>query len=232
MIKKILWILVLLLIVESVLGATIHGTVYDLTLDKQLNAIVTINTVPKQTYVAKDGTYSFELSAGEYDIEAKYVKGDEVISITNELVSVKDEGDYVVDLILFPSFLEEEELLRETDIEVVDPFEEVNYFTYILIGVFVVIGIGVVVFIYLKYKKLLTKVKKDIEETVQAKDVLAESKKVLDFIKQEGGRTTQKDIRMKFPSSEAKISLIISELEHKGIIKKIKKGRGNIIVLK
>jgi uncharacterized membrane protein len=95
-----------------------------------------------------------------------------------------------------------------------------------------VIGIGAFVFIYLKYKKFLTKIKKDIEETVQAKDVLAESKKVLDFIKQEGGRTTQKDIRMKFPSSEAKISLIISELEHKGIIKKIKKGRGNIIVLK
>ena len=29
---------------------------YDLTLDKQMNAIVTIDTVPKQTYVAKDGT--------------------------------------------------------------------------------------------------------------------------------------------------------------------------------
>jgi uncharacterized membrane protein len=232
MVKKIIWIILLILLIDTVLAATIHGTVYDLTLEKQSNAIVTIDTAPKQTYVAKDGTYSFDLPVGEYNIEAKYVRDDEVISITNESVSVKDEGDYVVDLILFPSFEEEEELLSETDLEVADPLEEINYLAYIIFGVFGIIIFGLSVFIYLKYKKSLTKIKKDIEETVKAKDVLAESKKVLDFIKQEGGRTTQKDIRSKFPSSEAKISLIITELEHKGIIKKIKKGRGNIIVLK
>ena len=32
--------------------------------------------------------------------------------------------------------------------------------------------------------------------------------------------------------SEAKISLMIAELEHKGLVEKIKKGRGNIVVLK
>ncbi|MBW2965480.1 hypothetical protein KY342_00080, partial [Candidatus Woesearchaeota archaeon] len=149
-----------------------------------------------------------------------------------ESVSIKDEGDYVVDLILFPSFEEEEELLGETDIEVVDPLEEVSYVNYIIGGVFFIFAIGLSVFAYLKYKRFLVKIKKDIEETMQSKEVVAESKKVLDFIKQQGGRTTQKEIRDKFPSSEAKISLIISELEHKGIIKKIKKGRGNIIVLK
>jgi uncharacterized membrane protein len=42
--------------------------------------------------------------------------------------------------------------------------------------------------------------------------------------------TTQKDVRQAFPLlSEAKISLIISELEHDGRVRKIKKGRGNII---
>jgi uncharacterized membrane protein len=45
-------------------------------------------------------------------------------------------------------------------------------------------------------------------------------------------RITQKEIRKEVPLSEAKISLIISEMEHRGIIEKIKKGRGNIIVLK
>jgi uncharacterized membrane protein len=52
------------------------------------------------------------------------------------------------------------------------------------------------------------------------------------IIKEEGGRTTQKDIRKKIPLSEAKVSLMISELEAKGKIQKIKKGRGNIIVVK
>ena len=32
--------------------------------------------------------------------------------------------------------------------------------------------------------------------------------------------------------SEAKISLILTELEHKGQIEKVKKGRGNVIILK
>jgi len=231
MAKKILYLIILLLLLDTALAATIHGTVYDLGLDKQENAVVTINTIPKQTYVAKDGTYSFELAAGDYDVEAKYFENDELISKTSESVSIKQEGDYIVDLILFPSFEEEEELLSEADLEVVDPLEEINYTMYIILGIFAAVIIGAGIFIYFKYKKALDKIKKDIEETVQAKDVLAESKKVLDFIRQEG-RTTQKEIRMKFPSSEAKISLIISELEHKGLIKKIKKGRGNIIVLK
>ena len=54
----------------------------------------------------------------------------------------------------------------------------------------------------------------------------------LDFIKKQGGRTTQKEIRKNFPMSEAKISLIITELEHRGKIEKIKRGRSNIIILK
>lgn len=54
---------------------------------------------------------------------------------------------------------------------------------------------------------------------------------VLKIIKK-SKRITQKDIRKQVPLSEAKISLIVSELEHKGIIEKIKKGRGNILVLK
>ena len=51
------------------------------------------------------------------------------------------------------------------------------------------------------------------------------------IIKEEGGRISQKDLRKKMPLSEAKVSLIIAELESEGKIKKIKKGRGNILTL-
>ena len=57
-----------------------------------------------------------------------------------------------------------------------------------------------------------------------------DAEKVLNFIKQEK-RTTQKDIRKEFPVSEAKISLILTELESKGKIKKIKKGKTNVVIL-
>jgi uncharacterized membrane protein len=50
-------------------------------------------------------------------------------------------------------------------------------------------------------------------------------------VRSEGGRTTQKDLRRAIPYSEAKISLMIAELESQGKLKKIKKGRGNIIIL-
>ena len=52
------------------------------------------------------------------------------------------------------------------------------------------------------------------------------------MLKEEGGRATQKAKRKEIQLSEAKISLMIEELEHKGIVEKIKKGRGNIIILK
>ena len=55
--------------------------------------------------------------------------------------------------------------------------------------------------------------------------------KIVEVIKREGGRTTQKEIRKEIPLSEAKISLMIAQLAHKRPIKKIKKGSGNIIVL-
>lgn len=46
------------------------------------------------------------------------------------------------------------------------------------------------------------------------------------------GRATQKALRKALPFSEAKVSLMVSELEHAGKISKIRKGRGNIIILK
>ena len=75
---------------------------------------------------------------------------------------------------------------------------------------------------------LLKKQRKRINKFWQLDE---ESQKVLMYIKKEGGRTTQKEIRKNFPQSEAKISLIIADLEDKNYLHKIKKGKGNIIIL-
>ena len=55
--------------------------------------------------------------------------------------------------------------------------------------------------------------------------------KIVTFMKQQDGRTTQKELRKQFPFSEAKMSLLIADLEQQKKIKKIKKGRGNILIL-
>src|SRR3989344_6520001 len=56
---------------------------------------------------------------------------------------------------------------------------------------------------------------------------------VLLTIQKHDGRISQKQLRNEMLHlSEAKISLILTELEHKGKIEKIKKGRGNVIVVR
>ena len=52
---------------------------------------------------------------------------------------------------------------------------------------------------------------------------------IIDIINANDGRITQKDLRSKLKYSEAKVSLMVSDLEQRGVIEKFKKGRGNII---
>ncbi|MFH0834875.1 MAG: ArsR family transcriptional regulator, partial [Candidatus Micrarchaeota archaeon] len=56
-----------------------------------------------------------------------------------------------------------------------------------------------------------------------------EQKEILAFLRKEGGRATQKEIRKALPYSEAKISTDLAILEDAGVVKKIKKGRGNVV---
>lgn len=53
----------------------------------------------------------------------------------------------------------------------------------------------------------------------------------LDIIRGHKGKITQKDLRNKLDYSEVKISLLLSELEKRGLIKKLKNGRENIVIL-
>ena len=57
--------------------------------------------------------------------------------------------------------------------------------------------------------------------------------RVIEIIKKNDGRIHQKTLRKEMLDvSESKVSLILTELEHKGKIERIKKGRGKIIILK
>ncbi len=57
--------------------------------------------------------------------------------------------------------------------------------------------------------------------------------RTLKIIKDHDGRISQKELRKEMIEiSESKISLILTELEHKGKVEKVKRGRGNVILLK
>ena len=192
------------------------------------DAIVEVSTAPKQKQVAKNSTYSFSVNPGKYVLSAKQYTGDIVIATADELIEVKGDGEYVIDLILFPTFAEEEMLLNETEFDIdTDLLTEGP--SYVTIALLLLAAIAFILIYRAKGKQLKTRKEELDKESAEQEGDL---KKVIQFIKKEGGRTTQKDIRKNFPQSEAKISLILAELADNGKIKKIKKGRGNIIILK
>ena len=148
----------------------------------------------------------------------------ELLSAAFQNVSIVNEGNFVLDLILFDATYEDFELLDTPNLNI-DTGE--TKFPWLIVFIIVLIlfsGIG-----YLFYSKKKSVIKENhLEEKEVNKDELEQ---VLSIIKNESGRITQKDLRKKLNLSEAKVSLMVAELQSLGKIKKIKQGRGNIIVL-
>ena len=227
--SKILnYLFIWLFLISFVNAATIYGTVYDLSLKKLNNVRVEINTSPKQFVVAQNGTYSFEVPNGAYTIKAQLMQKNTVLASIQENITIKQPGSYVLDLILFPDI---EEGVEDIDIDVNENVIEVdNNFIFVAVSIILIaLAIGAVYYIK-KIKPRQKEAQSAPEETKEQEDY--DLNQLIKIIKNEGGRTTQKDIRKQIPLSEAKISLMLAELEHKGVIEKIKKGRGKIIILK
>ncbi len=224
--RFLVFLFLLVSLVPCINAAEIYGTVYDMSLNPAMGAVIEVDSVPKQTNILKDGTYSFTLPVGEYVIKATYVSSYNVYS-AEENITIVDEGRYIVDLIVFPDLSEESELLLlGDDITLEEIYEdETKAFPWLYIILGLVIIALVIIFVKKRKPKERTE-EKILEEEIDPKD------KIYEFIKQKGGRVTQKEIRKNFPVSQATISLILTELESEGKLKKIKRGKGNIIILK
>lgn len=234
--KIFLICIISLLSINIVLGAKVYGDIYDLYLNRLEDVKITINSEPNQILISKDGTYEFQVEGGDYTIYAEKIENGEVVYSVMENISIKnDEGSYVIDLILFPDFSEDEKIISDVDeINKITSEEEdgASAMDYAL-GIMFAMLIILLAYAYFPIKdKIIQTDEKEDEKVFLDIDLDRYSKQVLKLIKENDGRTTQKEIRKNVPLSEAKISLIISDLESKKIIKKIKKGRGNIIVLR
>lgn len=236
---KLSLFLFLLLIIPLASAATLKGSIYDENLELAQDVLVEINTIPQQKYLAKTGTYSFDLLPGKYLLTAKnnqYV-------VTEEVEIISDQGGYILDMFLLPDFAEEDELWQETQEELPIETEEtpINILAWVIAGIIFIALLARIIYtrkkygsLYLFRKKIKAESKKTLE---QHKEELAQEPGYLDqaleIIKKHDGRITQKELRKEMMYlSEAKVSLLITELEHKGNVEKIKKGRGNVIILK
>lgn len=241
MIKKGVIILVFLLAFSfSVHAAILHGSVYDGKLQPRNDVVIEVNSSPSQVFVSKEGQYSFVLDPGHYSVNA-HIEYNGVKYFTRDNVSIPRNGYFVRDL-----FLE-----SDAGVALPEEEEEGNFnFVYVIS---LAILISVILYLFIIRKKKPKEIKYEVkyeepneEDKEETKEVVKEEVKkevkvsevedkflnqVMDIIKKEDGRTTQKEIRKQLPLSEAKVSLIITELEEKGVVKKIKKGRGNVIIL-
>jgi uncharacterized membrane protein len=229
-------ILCSILILPIISAATLHGTIYDLALEP-MDSIVKINTVPEQSYVAKNGLFEFNINPGTYILTVNSPDGSE-----RENITIVDDGEYVMDIVVGLDFDEPISFLDEdviVDTGMINSTNSVNWFLLIFILALFILGMFIVFYIRKNSKKNSEKnlvVKPVIEDrdTAETKsedisDISDIGMRTLSIIRKES-RITQKDLRKSLPFSEAKISLVVADLESQGKIKKIKKGRGNILV--
>ncbi len=260
-------------------AATIHGTVYEWESFKTLdNAVVEINSTPEQNFVATNANYSFNLTPGTYLITANYFEGKTIVYTAKEEVVISDKGEYVHDLLLFPTY--NEELLNHSGFEVpnlnfdetkhVDQANSQNYVFGSVFLVFILVLLLAGYFIKKRYLKPLVITnsfpdgdrepktlqpespidgEENLDDTFEISSKLPATssvdvgdlqedreinlpedlKELLNLIRTNGNRITQRELRKKSPYSESKVSLMLSDLEERGLIEKFKRGRGNII---
>jgi len=224
-------------VLPQVQAAKIYGNVYgpDLNLEK---ALVEINSTPRQSLVAAEGYYSFELAPGQYRLEA-ISSSQGILLYTAEDINISTEGNYVYDLILFETPDIEETELDESEIALIEDLLEERQGANLLVIGGIIAGILVTIAVaYLFYRKRKKKKeKKGRKRKAKRKEKTKKEifspdetlNRVINFIRKEK-RTTQKEIRKQLGMSEAKVSLLITDLEDRGMIRKIKKGRGNVII--
>jgi len=269
--------LILLIVPVGAVGtATIHGAIYEWdTFEPLENVLIEVNSTPPQSIVAKYGVYSLDLAPGDYVIVATYYTGNNLVASAQESITITDDGDYIIDLLLLPSYenegLEDAEIANlseafEVDSQLIEEDAGSLDLTYLAV-LLIIFLVSLSVYVYSKKKganegslvntspdsdnsalpdgSLSVDVKEDglvstIIDDSETIDTITKAEpsvlpddlqEVLDIVIANGGRITQKDLRGKLRYSEAKVSLIVSDLENRGLVDKFKKGRGNIIII-
>jgi uncharacterized membrane protein len=257
-------------------AATIHGSVYDPSLNLLNNVELEINTTPYQNAVSKNGLYFFYVPLGKYEIKVEKFYNKTLIYRKKQAISVDRDGEFNIDIVAeqVPGTIAPPPE-KEAKTGILEFFvSKFGYLFYVAVIFLLVVIVGLIISLFVFFRnrpepkksiimeipELLQrvttsyslgtsteKVKDEQKEEVEKEEEEGVKKEqeaekqvsdpndldnILKIIREEGGRATQKDIRRKTPLSEAKVSLMISELEAKGKIEKIKKGRGNIVVIK
>ncbi|MDP2216467.1 MAG: hypothetical protein Q8J68_04180 [Methanolobus sp.] len=228
--------------------ATVHGVIYEWgTFEPLENVIVEVNSTPSQSMLARYGLYSFNLAPGNYVISASYYRNNVLVYSTQEEITIKGSGDYVMDIIFLPTFYDpgmgEIEFTELS--ELADLAEDIetgkSSFSYGTLSMIILTALALVAGAHLLAARRKVNLGREEEflpadeAPLDVSDEYAalpdDLREMVGIISRNGGRITQKDLRGSLRHSEAKVSLLVSDLEDRGIVRKFKKGRGNVVVL-
>ncbi len=188
--------------------------------------------------VLEEGNYSVELPPGIYDVSAYYYDGDSLKYYFREDVVVEGER-MKYDLILFPpDEFEEVVPFVSYEIDEVEENEVVDdTVAQMLAGIIIILFFlfGFVLY-YFVFNKESNKAVAGMEEIKPhssfRKEMDSEEKKVLEILKKSEGMSTQKELRGIMKCTDTKMSLLVSSLEARGLVKRIKRGREKIVKLR
>ncbi len=214
--KQLLIIMVLLMSLRIVYGAMLIGNIYDEYLYPIDRAVIKINTSPEQVIVVNNSGYNIDLNKGVYRVEIYLPTSNGLVLIHNETIIINDDSKYLHDFIMSID-------IESNDIDELKEIEESNnklMSIALIITIIILAGIG------------MWLLKKKSNENVEKKTKSNEKERIIEILKRNDKRMTQKELAKELDVSKSKLSLILVEMEQEGLIKKYKKGRGNIIVLK
>ncbi|MFH1222612.1 MAG: hypothetical protein V1492_06030 [Candidatus Micrarchaeota archaeon] len=235
-------LLFMLLSLTFLHSATISGDIYSAEDLEGLNrTIIKISGPQEIQFVAKEDNYSVALPRGNYVITAYYYEGSKLKYYSTEKMAVGD-NDAKFDIILFSpgewdGFVDTTSEINSSELDSISSKQSAAQdFTFYLVVAAVIIAVVLLLFWYSKKKKAepaaSTKPEaKSIEKEQEPFELDEDAKKVLQIIETNEGRMLQRELRDILKFSETKMSLLLSELEVGGLVKRIKKGRGNIIKL-
>jgi uncharacterized membrane protein len=210
--------------------------------------IIEVNSTPSQSMLAKYGLYSFNLAPGNYVISASYYRNNVLVYSAQEEITIKGSGDYVMDIIFLPTFydpgMDEAEFTELNELaDLAQDTAEIgrSSFSYGTLSMIILTVLAFVAGAHLlavRHKVNLAREGEFLpadEASLHVSDEYAalpdDLREMVGIISRNGGRITQKDLRGSLRHSEAKVSLMVSDLEDRGIVRKFKKGRGNVVVL-
>ncbi len=190
-------------------AAFVHGSIYSDNLQKINSTVIRVDGPFSYQLVTDKANYSIYLPEGNYRISASvYDQSGNTALYSEEDVKVGGE-DQTMDLVLRPAW-------------------PMGY-TVALLVIFIIIIACAFLWTGRQRQSGTPRPRQEAPASRKAVEPDEDAKAVLRALDGFEGRSTQKELKEALGFSDAKLSLILSELESLGSIKKFKRGRGNII---